>query len=131
MPTALDYRTAAGDFRRAAEASGGTETAVWSTSEEHGVGAGLGELVDRAFAAIATTVATVGAGCTAVADECDRRASVCEAYADEMAAWQRREDMWNHANAAWLSSLNDSESTTPHPGHAPSRPQPPFVWVEL
>lgn len=89
-------------------------------------------------------VDTTGLDCTTDAEtlrdlavECRRRAEVCDDAAAALEAWGTA--MWRHENAmsTWRADYRNWErdgQAFDHPGTAPSaptRPTPPFDWVEI
>lgn len=111
MPTAADYRRAADVFRRS-----GAELADQAGNRRrahHGsvfVGP-VAEAHTGALAAIAADRVRAADALRLLATVCERRAEVCEQYADDLARWR--------------GQVGD------HRARAERRPDPPEPWVDV
>jgi hypothetical protein len=131
VPTAEEFRAAAGRYRDVATEAGSVRTELWTLGGDHGVlGGQLEVVVDRSIAAGALNSTQLATECEGLAAVCDDRATTCEEYAAALSDHRRRHRAWNERRLSWQASL-DSTHQLPPPGPEPVEPRRPAPWVEL
>lgn len=130
MPTASDFRQAAGLLRSNADTAIATSGSL--NNVRHDTGMLGGPYVARTDTALVVSMANLqrlSLEMNAVAIELDRRATTCDQYTAAMQQHRARQYQWNAAyDAYWAASLTGQPAW--HPGPAPVPPTRPAPWVE-
>ena len=90
----------------------------------------LGPLIDVALAVATADIDRIGTRVEALAELCDRRATVCAEHEADLWRWEQRRVAWEQAHGRYRSAVADPDAWVPHPGPPPPRPIAPYPWVE-
>lgn len=123
MPTASDYeRWASATSQLGDHVLGLRSRLATIVAPTRIAGGTTGPLVARTLAATEENLATARSALGALVEECQRRASACRRWSEEMDAYDREYRLWLHRRSTALPGVDV--------GPAPFPPPRPGPWAE-
>ncbi len=131
VPTAAEYEVWAWRLGALAdELTGLTGPLLRVASPEAVVGGMVAVTVDVAVRAAQANSLDAAGRLVELGEECRRRAVVCGEYAEAMALFERRTDLWRSAVGEWLEQAGAGGGVVGSAPTPPREPPRPYVWVE-